>query len=453
MNRSNIVIIILTLLFGLLIAALPTLFKSPTLTVGIVLGLVVCLVTLINTEAGLIVLIFSMLLSPEIEIAQVPSRAVVVRIDDILLLVIFFTWLAKTAVNKELPLLRYTPVNLPIVIYIVICIVTSVKGAIVGTADPVKAMFYIIKYIEYFLVFFMVVNNLKSPKQVERFMALIMATCFIVCIVAWFQIAAGAYRVTAPFEGLEGEPNTFGGYLLFIWAIIFGIFWNTDNVRWKFFTGAMLFYIIPPFLYTLSRASYMGAVPMFLTFIILTEKGRWILIALLVIAVMAGAVFFPDVVKGRITQTFSGEEHKIAGRVLKIDGSAAARMRLWNKVMTEMWPKKPLFGFGSGYFLIDGQYLTVLAENGVAGLFVFVWIMMAIFREGMITLYKMKENGFARGVCLGFLAGMVGLLIHSITANSFIIVRIMEPFWFMTAIVVMLRYMYPQHAVGVKQAV
>jgi hypothetical protein len=43
-----------------------------------------------------------------------------------------------------------------------------------------------------------------------------------------------------------------------------------------------------------------------------------------------------------------------------------------------------------------------------------------------------------RGVALGFLAGTVGLLVHAIGSNTFIIVRIMEPFWFFAGIVVML---------------
>jgi len=39
---------------------------------------------------------------------------------------------------------------------------------------------------------------------------------------------------------------------------------------------------------------------------------------------------------------------------------------------------------------------------------------------------------------LGFLAGFVGLLIHSFSANTFVIVRIMEPFWFLAAVVMIL---------------
>jgi len=43
-----------------------------------------------------------------------------------------------------------------------------------------------------------------------------------------------------------------------------------------------------------------------------------------------------------------------------------------------------------------------------------------------------------RGLALGFLAGFIGLLVHSFGAATFIIVRIMEPFWFLAAIVIVL---------------
>jgi hypothetical protein len=39
---------------------------------------------------------------------------------------------------------------------------------------------------------------------------------------------------------------------------------------------------------------------------------------------------------------------------------------------------------------------------------------------------------------MGYLGGFVGLFVHGMSANTFIIVRIMEPFWFLTAMVIMI---------------
>jgi hypothetical protein len=47
------------------------------------------------------------------------------------------------------------------------------------------------------------------------------------------------------------------------------------------------------------------------------------------------------------------------------------------------------------------------------------------------------------GISTGFLAGFFAMLTHAVGANTFIIVRIMEPFWFLTAIVIMIPQIAP----------
>jgi hypothetical protein len=48
------------------------------------------------------------------------------------------------------------------------------------------------------------------------------------------------------------------------------------------------------------------------------------------------------------------------------------------------------------------------------------------------------KTPYFKGLAIGFVAGYIGLLFHAIGANTFIIVRIMEPFWFFTGIIAVL---------------
>lgn len=190
-------------------------------------GLFVCLITLVKTDFGIIVLIFSMLFSPELSVAQLGERAVVVRIDDILVLVVFFTWLVKMAVNKEFGLLKKSPLNLPITVFISISILSTLFGIIKGAVTPFSGLFHVLKYIEYFMIYFLVINNLDNMKQAKRFIAFLLITCFLVCVYTSTKIGELGIegRLSAPFEKeIGGEPNTLGGYLLLLFAVSLGVF-------------------------------------------------------------------------------------------------------------------------------------------------------------------------------------------------------------------------------------
>jgi O-antigen ligase len=79
----------------------------------------------------------------------------------------------------------------------------------------------------------------------------------------------------------------------------------------------------------------------------------------------------------------------------------------------------------------------VLAETGIIGFLAFIYLLYSIFKLTFTNLNKLKAP-YLHGLTIGFLAGFTGLLFHAIGANTFIIVRIMEPFWFLAGIITVL---------------
>ncbi len=399
------------------------------------LAAVVFLIALLKTDFALIILILSMLLSPEFGAGGVAGRSVVVRLDDLLLIVIFLGWLAKMAINKELGFLRVTAINKPILAYIAICVLATLVGAMQGYVQLKQGFFYLFKYIEYFLLFFMVVNNLKSTAQIKKFVFFILLTAFLVCIYGWMQIPSGE-RVTAPFEGEGGEPNTFAGYLLLMMSLALGLALFT---RRRLLLFGLLGFMFIPFVFTLSRGGWISFVPMFLTFIVINKKFRFPLLFAFILMVIALIYMSPHQVRSRVEETFiSDKTYVVYGKRIGVSESAAARIDSWS-VGFEKWVKRPILGYGipSGS-VIDNQYTRVLTETGGLGLLAFIWLIARIFQVGLEVYRNSGENDFNRGMSLGFLAGFIGILTQSITSANFIIIRIMEPFWFLAAILVML---------------
>ena len=210
------------------VLALGLTLTTPMVGVQVVLGFLIVLVAFTSVPASLFLLIFSMLLSPEITIGRVEGRgvgerALSLRVDDLLLVIIGFSWLVKTIIYRDLALIRETPINRPIVYYMLACVLATLIGVIAGRVRPLTGFFFIMKYFEYFFVFFMVVNHVSSKRQVVSLVTALLAVCFVISVYAIAQIPSGQ-RASAPFEGESGEPNTLGGYLVFIMAIVMGLF-------------------------------------------------------------------------------------------------------------------------------------------------------------------------------------------------------------------------------------
>lgn len=420
------------------------------------IALAVFLVVFIKTEFGLYLVIFSMLLSPELGsggggIAE--GRRIIIRSEDVLLLVVAFSWFAKTAVNKELGLTLKTPLNRPIMLYIAVHAIATLVGYATGTVSGLGGFFYVLKYVEYFVVYYMVVNNLTDRPQAWRLVIAAFLTAVIVSLIGAAQIPSGQ-RVSAPFEGQEGEPNTLGGYLLFMMAVAGGIALETTRLRVRVVCLALIALMGLPFIYTLSRTSFLG-VPFVLAGLTLLSTRRRLMGGVMLLVIVTSplvVVLLPKPVVSRILYTFEPEAGQATVRLGRVafDPSTSARFVSMQQAL-EGWAKRPILGYGvTGFGFMDAQYFRTLVETGVIGLAIFLWLVWSTFRSG-VTSFRTLTNPEERGLALGFVAGLLGLLVHAIGANTFIIVRVMEPFWFFAAVVIALPMLAAQEAAAPRE--
>ena len=404
------------------------------------LGLGVLILTFINTDFAIYILIFSMLLSPEFGSRTTGGEGVTIRIDDILMAIIIFTWLAKTALYKDLGLFKSTPLNKPIRIYVFVCVISTAFGMLFGRVRFTSGTFFVLKYIQFFMIYFMVVNHVKTKKQIENFLIAHIISYAIVTFVAVAQIPQG-HRLTAPFEGEGGEPNTLGGYLILTIALNLGLI-LTPGILTKakyrraliMLTGISVF----PFLLTNSRGSWVASIPVIIAYIFYSQR-RYIIIGFIMFMAMFAPIILPEAVITRVKYTFTEEKNPYARGLqeqvggITLDTSSSERVRSWKLAFQEL-PQHPFLGFGvTGWRFLDAQYMRVLIETGVIGLFSFLYLLY-VLQKKVFSIYKTSVIPLFKAYALGFYIANYAMYVHGIGANTFIIIRIMEPYWLLAGL-------------------
>ncbi|MDX8389250.1 MAG: O-antigen ligase family protein [Mariprofundaceae bacterium] len=407
---------------------------SVQLAIGICGALMVILVAFTSVELTLYLLILSTLLSPELQFGggspeggTNASRGVTLRVDDLLLTLICLTWIFRMAIFKQLGSIRQTPLNQPIAWYWLAALIATIAGFYSGRVG-MYGFFFVVKYLEYFVIFYMIINQIHDKESIQRYINIMLFTCVAACLLGIAQIPSGE-RVSAPFEGEIGEPNTFGGYLVLMFSVALGMFLNMPVGKKRNIMMGILLIILVPFAFTESRSSYLAFVVAMGMFIIYSEHRR-----LLMMLGLIGLVMMPIVLPGNVINRilFTFYQPPEAGQIkvggMNIDTSTSERLRSWQTVLSNDLPKHPLLGVGvTGGRFMDAQYPRVLSETGLIGLALFLWLLRRIWvilKRG----YHEVENPELKGAALGVLCGYGGLLVHAVGSNTFIIVRIMEPF-------------------------
>ncbi|MBN1573273.1 MAG: O-antigen ligase family protein [Deltaproteobacteria bacterium] len=433
------------LLFGVMIffIAILAFFLSGQIELKmmiLLLGIISSAICFFNTEMALYLIIFAMLFSPEFSVGGglEEERSLVIRIEDVVIVIVFLSWILKTTIYKGLGLIVKTPLNNSILIYIFATLFSTLWGSLVGEVSLLSGLLYVFKYMEYFLVFFLFVSSLEDKSQIQRFIVVAFIVAIFTALYAMIQIPQGV-RVSAPFEGTSGEPNTLGGYLILIISVSAGLLMTLEDRKIKRYLIGVIALLSVPFIFTLSRSSYIAVIPMFVTLFFFSKK-KVILAALLLVFLVFSPFVLPEKVKGRVTETFvpypgyEGTE-TLLGKGL--DPSTSARITSFRYAISK-WAEKPLLGWGvTGVGIIDSMYFRVLAETGLLGITAFFYLIYRIIVFLYFT-FKEAQDKFLKGLSFGMLLATLALLAHSIGAATFIIVRIMEPFWFFMATIFLL---------------
>ncbi len=423
--------------------ALHLYYQNTPVTVAAAISLLAFGATVFRVEYGLYLLLVAMLLSPEIEYGEVgrdAGRGLNLRYDDILVIVIFVGVIVKHTFEGRPLYWRSSPINGGILAYYGVCLFSTLLALRLSVAawDKDLAFFVLMKMLEFYLIFWMVGMSVSSMTEVRRMLRVFFAVSLVVAAYGVFSVGTMP-RVSAPFEAGGTEPNTFGGYLMMVMVLAISLASMMRAGR-----GRTMLYVIAglsavPFLMTLSRASYAALIVAFVVWGIMTRR-YWI-IGVIAVAAFFAPLIMPEQVVHRVQSTIEPTgvpiDVPLVGEV-SIDKSAYERVYVWEKVKHNLtvWP---MFGGGVAWgAILDSQFARVIIETGVFGLTTFLFLLSRILITTRQT-FLWSRDPVARALGSAMFALTLGLIVHSFGTISFLIVRIMEPYWFLMALVVVSR--------------
>ncbi|MBF0243724.1 MAG: hypothetical protein HQL31_00440 [Planctomycetes bacterium] len=401
----------------------------------LVLGLTGVAMVIHRTLYGIVAMVFAIGLTPDTFIASG------LRIEDFLLPPLVLIWLVRKGGNGE-PFVQTTAYK-DIKIYVAVITFATIKGLYMGYISNtfVVSAFYF-KYIEYFVLFWFMVNNVKEKEDVMTILIASMFACAMVAMIAYSRRAIKQSELDMGFvraAGPEGEtPNILGGYFMMHVMLALAFFFMIKKSTYKIILLAFMIGVAIPLLFTYSRTSLVSLLFGLLITVIFVDF-RYLLILLLLVVLSPILIPMEAVPKDLVDryQTILALVNLDEEETAKPVSSWEARQSGWYVYYLYTKKDDPIFGRGVGSvgLGVDSAYAKKFFESGVIGLLAFL-MMLARLGRIAVDLIKKTNDDIYKSYAIGYLGLLAGMCVHGIGVSSFSTIRTAEPFWLFSGVLI-----------------
>jgi len=412
----------------------------------LIIGFIFAVLTLMNLEVGLFLLIFVVPFTQQFTLIKSAIGPVDIGTDDVFIIFIILSWLARLATRKDVLVLK-TSLNWPIVAFFTCGMFSYIGGlrvfgtGIVGKSAFLVGFLHLMKFFEYVVVYFIVVSAIRDLKQIKKILIMFFVVTGLLAILQFiFMFQFGYFSLSAPpppsfiyimAMRAFGTNAILGAYYAFFLSILLVYLLDVPVAKGK--VPLVLFAILLSFALfnTYSRSAYFGLMAGFVILAKFKEKRLFLIILLLAVF---SPIYLQSAVLERITLTVSVYHPKIV-----LDASSAIRLDIWKKGLQVFLNN---FIFGTGYWTTrwvlraeaHNQYLAILIEMGIVGFSVFCWLLVRMFKNAL-TLIKKTESGFLNSLGLGYIAGLTAVLASCFFSETLESFRMTGPIWFIAGLI------------------
>jgi len=413
----------------------------------IIIFILLGFVVFIKPTLGLGIILLSTLFLPEVQLGGVMTsvggaREISLRSEDFFLILVALGWLAERTIRRQPPSILSTPVNLPIIVLSIVLIFSTLLGIMAGTTSTGAGFFYTLKRIQYFIVFFLVIGNIRTLKDVRNNVTLLFLFAAGVAIWSIAEYLISADRIRGPFSRY-GQPPVLAGFFLIIMFLALGFYMKFQTLKAKLPMLVIIILSALVIIFAKTRSAYVGGAAGLLIFSVIYRKPYLIIIPVALLILM-GSFLEPEIQER--AASIQGVWNKPAQSLAP---SWDARVNSWKAAWPEI-KNNPVFGLGAGSYQlgwIDNQYVMDVLYMGFLGLAVFVWLLIRIFRN-IYPLRKTSlpsesyDDNYISALSAGYLGGLIALLVQGIAVTNFYTVRTMIPFWFLSGLVMVAYHIY-----------
>jgi O-antigen ligase len=356
------------------------------------------------------------------------------------LIAAYLAWAVRLPASRKGLELRYNDVLLGVAFMAAAFAISSLQNYQFLISDR-TALLRFIQFLIYTGIFVMVFQ-MELSRSVIKFLLVLMILAGIaqgMLGAAQWMLRPGLY-VTGTFDG---EHNLFAAYAAFTVVLLTGVALETRRRSLTILSLAAIAIMLFAIVFSFSRTAYVSLAVSFLVFAFLPiGRTKRIVVPLTAAgAAIAGLVIVPASVTERmrdILRTATGEYIALSFRY---------RLRMW-RIALEDFLESPILGKGAWtYKLRDNFFVKVGAEVGIVGLVAFLVLIYLILRASWRHIADPPDDGFVRGIVVGFFPAAVGSLIVFNLAGDFLSVhRFIGVFWIGLALI--LRYRMPSGTVA-----
>lgn len=193
-------------------------------------------------------------LYPKIPLSEIiPGYIVRLRLEDILILAVFFWWLIQLVRRK---VEWRTPLSLSILAYLLVGLLSNVLGVVLTKTIPAeplhvaKSMLHWLRHIEYFSLFFVAYNAVRSKRQGFSLTMVAVATLIGVAVYGYGQkylfwpvystmnreFSKGIRLYLSEFARVQSTfagHYDLGAYLVILLPLTLAVYFGLDRGEWK----------------------------------------------------------------------------------------------------------------------------------------------------------------------------------------------------------------------------